>query len=267
MVSAKLKAIFPREHGAWAVLYGSLLLGWIASDRLRLELLLLALAATAWFFANEPLTRIVKYGQKAPSRLEWQRWHLWGLVYTGVALSLSAVLVFGYGLWLLVPLGVLMGLLLALRLYGVSRRNEMSLLQEQLSTTGLTLAGPAAYYVARHSVDGAALVVWVISILFFSSGLFYVRMLLSRVKRTANRSRRLWACCLYHTGLVAILLLMVQTGTITVWLLVAFAPLIIRAFWGMIFPPSGPPNLKRVGRLEVAYSIFFVALFAVGWRG
>ncbi|MEJ2146180.1 MAG: YwiC-like family protein [Acidobacteriota bacterium] len=63
----KPKVPIPHEHGAWAVLYSSFLVGWAATGRLHLTVIFLLTATTSLFLAHEPLIKLIrarKYGAR-----------------------------------------------------------------------------------------------------------------------------------------------------------------------------------------------------------
>jgi len=87
------RPIIPKEHGAWAVLYGSFLVGLGVAGRLTVPVLLLLVGVTAWAFANGPITLLARPAA-GPGQVARQRQGLlWLLVYGGVAAAALVPLV------------------------------------------------------------------------------------------------------------------------------------------------------------------------------
>lgn len=257
------KIPIPKEHGASAVLYASFLAGLAAARQFNVPVFLLLVSFSAFYLAHEPISRLIQFSGRpaAPGRRTW--WRRWLVVDLAAGIFTGGLLL-AYGLWHLLPLGALGAILMAARLRLLAKGQEMTLAGEGLSLVGLTLPAPAAYYVSRGEFGATASLLWLVCFLFFGSGVFHVRMLLGRVKRGQPAGRRLRQAMAYHILLAATLVALVATGTLSGFVSLAFAPLIVRAFRGMAYP-SGVLNLKRTGLIEMAYSILLIVLLALGW--
>ena len=66
-------------------------------------------------------------------------------------------------------------------------------------------------------------------------------------------------CGVFHTAMAALLLAAVAIGWLDVLALAAFAPVIVRALRAAL-RPDRHLNLRRIGRLEVVYSLIFLGL-------
>jgi hypothetical protein len=78
--------------------------------------------------------------------------------------------------------------------------------------------------------------------------------------------RQSWRRCgLYHSILLASLLLLAITGSLNLSALVAFAPVLIRSFW-QLAKPVRQINLRRVGWLEIVYSVVFLIFTTLTFR-
>jgi len=148
------------------------------------------------------------------------------------------------------------------------KRLDRSQWGEVLAVGALTLTAPAAYAVAGGGLGPVAWCLWTSSLLYFSSSVFFVKMLLSAVKygkAGAFGWRERWAVgrdnVVYHAILTVIvgfvaLHLGGRPGLLSI---VSFAPVIVRAFVGWCRLSPKLPALKRVGILETTYAVWFTA--------
>lgn len=255
----------PREHGAWALLYGPLVAGLLAARGLGVEELLLIVAATALFLAREPVARLVRgsrHGVRSDLRRYWIQWAMgWGLA----GLAGVAVLVTLYGRHHLLLLGGGALPLLGLHLWLTERREDRSTPAELLGIIALALGAPAAWHTATGKLASDGWWLWFLCVLYFSSAVFFVKMQISRflkVERFAGLRRRHIA---YHVALVIVLAAVTQAGPVAPWVGVGFIPIIVRSVAGALRGPT-KLNLKRVGYLEVAYTCWFVLWLGLAWR-
>ncbi|HUV12553.1 MAG TPA: YwiC-like family protein [Acidobacteriota bacterium] len=256
--------LLPREHGAWAILYGSFLTGLVAAGRFSLSLLLFLLAVSGVFLAHEPLVKLVRSLKHGGRRELMQRWAFWVAVELTTVSIAGAILVFHYRLFTLLPVGLFVALLLGLHLKLTAGRKERSVPGELIGVVGLTSAGPSVYYVGFGEIDTAFWLIWSLNVLYFASGIFYVKMRVSRFLKPALFKSRVRDCVTYHTLQTALLLAAAFNGWISWLMFLAFVPVICRAFWHTIHSEQ-QLNIKRIGYSEVAFTVAFIVLFATGW--
>ncbi len=256
----------PKEHGAWALLYGPFAITLLAFGRADWRTPLFFLALTSLFLAHEPLSRLARpsSGSVAPARQAyWRRWIVLEMMAT---LASGSLLVWCYGLWELPFIGLVAALPFLIHLGLVSRRQERQVAGELLGVLGLTAAGaPTTYYVMQESLDSTALLLWLVNFLYFSSAVFYVKMRVSPFSRKEDERLRRRQCLAFHLFLLAAVVALAAAGWIHPALLFAFAPILIRAFWGLS-QSGGRLNLKRIGYSEVAFTVLFVIFSAWAWR-
>ena len=258
------RPVIPKEHGAWAVLYGAFLAGVGVAGHVTLPVALLLGGVTLLALTNGPLTALLRTaGNQAPSASQ-RRAFGWLAVYgAGACVSLVPLLAVDRMAFLL-PFGMTAALFFLLRLFLVRRGDDRSLPGELVGTAGLTLIGPTAHAVGVGEVQPTGAVLWLLLFLFFASGVFYVRMRI-RVRLAGRRGMpdapnlvRRW-CILYH------LLLLLLVAALAAWhvipwpVLLAFAPALWRAAAGLRRRESGL-NLRRLGWSEVALTAAFVVL-------
>lgn len=252
----------PGEHGAWGVLYGSFCLAWLAAGGFDLRAPLLLLAFTGLFLAHEPLVKLIRTRGAGVQEAKRSLWKRWLVVYLLVGTVPGLLLVGAYRLWFLAPFGAAAAIVFGIHLTWSVQRRDRTLAGELLGAAALTLTAPAALYALTGSLDGRVLQIWGVNLLFFCSGIFYVRMKVSEFVRTESRTSRVIQSVLYHLILAAALILLVARDALPAPATIAFAPILFRGFWGAAFREA-KLNLKRLGYTEVAYTVFYVV--AAGW--
>lgn len=261
-VRARLK--LPKEHGAWAMLYVPLVAGASVAGSLSWRVALIALAATFIFVARESILAWWRARRRGGDNRESFRALL---VYLGLAAASAAPLILVSRLYWLAPLGLASLLLLAVNAEQGARREDRTVAGEMIAILGLTLTAPTAYYVARQDWDAAALWLWALCALYFASSVFYVKLRVYWLNRRKAEARRqaLVRCALYHSFLLAALLVLAFTGSLNLFALVAFAPVLARTFWQLI-KPATQLNLRRIGVLEIIYSVVFLVFITLSLR-
>lgn len=254
----------PREHGAWGMLYVPMLTGLLAAGSFPTPVLLLALSATLVFIARESL-------------LAWWRAKVWkrdsagngrrSAIYLGLGALCAAPLILAYRLYLLIPIGVAGTAALAANAWQAGRREDRTTLAEVLAILGLTLTAPATYYVARGSWSVTALWLWGFNLAYFASSVFYIklRVLTLHARREEDRQRMRFYCGAYHSFLLIGLVVLAVTRDASLFVLIAFVPVILRAFWSVL-RPANDLNLRRIGLLEIAYSVVFLVSITLSYR-
>jgi hypothetical protein len=256
----------PHEHGAWVILYAPLVIALaVARPFAPGPAFLLLLAVTGAFLARNVAGLLIR--RRGERRLE--RWlALYLALHADGALPLFLV----YRRFALLPVGLLAALLFALHarlsVWPSRRRLDRSQWGENLAVGALALTAPAAYVAARGALDGVAWCLWAACTLFFSSSIFFVKMLLAAVKvRGAFLPRDRWNIgrdnLVYHLLLAGIVMFLAAriggwSGTLA---LLAYVPVIARALVGWAALSNWLPPLKRVDLAETFYSLWFTAFF------
>lgn len=260
----KKKAIpVPAEHGAWAILYGSVLISVLAAQSVNLRWMLLIFSVTGLFLAHSPFSKLLRSSDRTHPETK-RHWMNWLLIDLALSLIPGLVLVFYFRLWLLIPIGIGTVSLLCIHLYWASKRQERNLNGEILGVAALTSAGFASHYVTTGHLTTTAWLIWLLSALYFTSGVFYVRMRISRfMKKDQFQARRL-SCLLYHLLMTGLLVCLAVTQLIPGLLPLAYIPILARALWYAWFPEK-KLNIKRIGYSEVVQTVLFLILFAFLW--
>jgi YwiC-like protein len=254
----------PKEHGAWAMLYVPFAVGTLVAWTGSLRLLLLLLSVTFVFVARESLLvwwRARDRGREDPEARRFM------IIYSLLAALFGAPLLFAYKLYWLAPIAAATLMLLVVNAQQAVRRKDRTISGEMMAIAGLTITAPAAYYVAIGVFGSAALLMWALCALYFTSSVFYVKLRVHTInpRKGDARKQSWWRCALYHSFLLAALLLLAITSNLNLFALAAFSPVLIRAFWHLANPVR-QINLRRVGWLEIIYSVVFLIFMTLTFR-
>lgn len=253
----------PREHGAWIILYAPLLVGFAFAPRLSpLPFLLLLLTVTG-LFLSRPLVGVLLRRRGGPQSPFWLGVYL--LVSAIGAILLLFVCRLPALIWLGLPMGLLFLIHAGLQMMPSRRRLDRSLGGEILAVGALTLTAPAGVVAGGGALDADAWRLWALCALYFSSGIFYVKMLLAAlaVKGTIERQerRRIGRKQRIYHALLPALVGGLCIGS-PVWRLVlielAIVPVMVRAYIGEARLTNRTPSFKRVGMLESLYALWFI---------
>jgi hypothetical protein len=270
MLSGMGRPIVPKEHGAWAVLYGSFLAGVGVAGQATLPVIFLLVGVTAAAFANGSLT-ILARSPAGPAHLERRRQALIWLLLYGVAAAAALVpLVTTFRMTFLLPFGLAAAFFLMARAFLIGKREDRSLIGELVGTAGLSMVGVIAHAVAAAEVRPVGAVLWLLLFLFFASGVFYVRMrvhgmVMERKGAPAASNPARWPCVLYHALLIVVVPALILARVVPWPVLLAFAPALWRAAVGLT-REEVRLNIRRLGWSEVAVATTFVLLLIAAFR-
>ncbi len=252
----------PKEHGSWVMLIVPLAIGTAVAQTWRMPLWILLAAALGFYLMRSPLATLVKT-RKRPSPAQSVLWR-WTIIYGAVALLAGTTLIVEYHYWWLVPIGAFGVVLVVYHLWLVSRRKEMSLPGELSGIIGLAMGAPMAYYVATGRLDRIGWALWLINALYFGGTVFYVKLKvrqqpkLSPPPEIAVRLRVAAPCLTYHTLALAVAIALTMLSIAPHFLPWAFLPVFVKVWVGAWqWQDRRSLNLKRLGLVELAYSIVF----------
>lgn len=254
----------PKEHGAWAMLYVPFAVGALVASSLSLRVLLLALSVTSVFIARES---ILAWWRARDRGRDDNNSSLYAVVYVLLAALFGAPLVLIYHLNWLAPAALAAAILLTVNAQRAVRREDRTISGETMAIAGLTMTAPAAYYAGHGVVDATALWLWALCALYFASSVFYVKLRVNTLNPRKEEARRQsWRrCAFYHVFLLASLVALALTGSLSLFVLAAFTPVLIRSFL-YLARPVRQINLQRVGWLEIIYSVVFLLFTTLTFR-
>ncbi len=262
------KAPLPREHGAWVMLYAPVVIALLALHAFPTAKIFALLAAiTGLFLVRNVFGLLVRKRGGSGSAF-------WFILYSALFLSGALPLLFTQQRYLFIYIGltavILFGLHTILLMVPGKRRLDRSEWGEILASGALALTGPAAAVAAQGEINRLAITLWAASTLYFTSGIFFVKMLLAAAKERGEIGRearlRLGSNCLiYHAFLGMLLcsgffLLPLRTAVIA---LIAILPVEFRMLKGWMQLSRRPPPLRKVGRGETLYLLWFAAMLSI----
>jgi hypothetical protein len=225
----------PREHGAWGILLVPFATACGAAWQWNLPAALLLASVLCFYVA----------------RTSWlKRQWKWVVGLLAASVTAAVPLVVVWQLWWLPAFAVVAAPL-------ASRPTGRSVWSQLLGVIGLTLTAPAAWYAATGKLDATAWRLWVVMVAYFTGGVLYVRMFITR-SRLPNLA--------YHAGLALFLVAGAVGGMISWPVAAAFGPPVLRAVIGSGRLPA-KLWLKKLGWTEVGYSLLFGASVVWAVRG
>jgi 4-hydroxybenzoate polyprenyltransferase len=263
-MSLRFALKLPKEHGAWAMLYVPFALGVAVAGRVNWPVLLLLLSATAVFISRESL--LVYWRARARGRDAAEAGRTL-LLYLALAAAFGSLLIFALKFFWLIPLGMAGAALLLINGKQATRMEERVVTGEIMAIAGLTMTAPAAYYAASGRWEMTAFWLWLLSALYMASSVFYIKLRVYRLnpRKHAEQRQSLRSCAFYHSFLIVALPALIFAGSLGLLAFIAFAPALVRTFWGMFKPKTKAP-LTRAGILEIVYSMIFLICAALNFR-
>jgi len=246
------------------MLYVPLTAGVLVAGRFSLQVVLLTLSITFLFIARESLVQWWRSRQRGLARNGLLRMLT---IYVALAAVFGAPLVVVYDLYWLIPAGALAVILMAANAGQSVGAEGRKAVWEVVAIAGLTLTAPAAHYTALGVPQRTALWLWALSALYFTSSVFYVklRVLHSNPRKEDSRRKGWRRCALYHAVLLASLVVFSVTRSLNLFAIIAFAPVLARAFW-LLIKPASDLNLRRIGIVEIIYSVVFLIFITLTFR-
>jgi hypothetical protein len=259
------KPPMPREHGAWGILLIPFATAVGVTGVFDLKVALLLTSVLCFYIARTSYLRIVaalaKRGGLEGPRLTTAATAAtrWLAMLLAGCMVCVVPLMFVWHLWWLAAFGAVVAPL-------AFRKTERSVTMQLLAVCGLTLTAPAAWYTATGHLGTPALLLWLLNMLYFAGGVFYVKMHVAAAMRRGGSKIRLGTPVLvYYTALLCVLLALASSGVISFWVSLAYAPVVLRAFVGV--GRLGPTlRIKRLGWTEVAYSLVYAVVLVGAFR-
>lgn len=263
------RPIAPREHGVWAVLYGSFLVGVGVAGRVTLPAALLLVGITAAVFANGSLSILARWSAKDGQRERRRHALIWFMLYGAIAAAAFGPLLVVFRMAFLLLFGVGAACFLLLRMFLIREGDDRTLIGELIGAAGLTMVGPVTHAVSVGEVQAISLILWLLLFLFFASGVFYVRMrvhsMVSQRKGASASNREWWPCVAYHVFLIIVIPTLLWVRVVPWPAFLAYAPAVWRAAAGLS-RKAARLDLRRLGWSEVALAAAFVVILIAAFR-
>ncbi|WP_371069223.1 YwiC-like family protein [Sediminibacillus sp. JSM 1682029] len=236
-----MKKLFPKQHGAWAMLIIPFFLEAIAG-RFTFWHIPLFLGWLCLYLATYPFIMVFK--KKRNNSLYKKGAILFGLAALLFLLPLLLVE------WRLILFGIAMLPLFLVNIYFAKKKKERAFLNDVVAVITFCIGGVGSYFLGMGTIEPAALVLAAYNFLFFFGSIFYVKTMI-REKKNRQFLYFSWG---YH------LLLTIGCFFIGgIWLSVAYFPSLLRA-WLL---PEKTLSIKKIGILEILNSVFFFVLMLI----
>jgi hypothetical protein len=266
-----LKPPLPKEHGSWAMLIVPVLVGLTLAPAWHWRVLGLLVAAFSFFLMRYPLATLVKTRKRTYTDKPYL-WR-WTAIYGSIAVLSGSWLILAYGLWWLLVVGVVGGLLIGLHLWFVARRQEMSATGELAAIFGLALGAPMAYYVAGGQLDDTAALLWLMNALYFGGTVFYIKLKVRHQPRMAvpahpgRRFLEAKSCLGYQTMALTIIILLATLRLAPLLAPLALIPATLKAVFGAWqWQEKKSLSLVRLGVVEIFHAVAFAGLVIWAFR-
>jgi len=260
-------SMLPKEHGAWAVFFLPMAVGTVITGDPSANLLLLFFSSTGCFLTYQPLQVLYRH---AASDEKLHAARIWSLLFLSWA-AIPTLFLLIQGFWLLLPIGALAAASFLVT-FSIIHNRPKSIISDLEAVVGLTLTAPAAMYVLSGSLQWDAVLVWMLTALFFGSSVFYVHMKIRafglKKKMLTWRERFLigYLNILYHLAVLVILITLVHTRYTPALAFVAFVPVSLHAFIGTA-RLSSRVGFKKLGFLLLGQSLLFAILISLTFVG
>jgi hypothetical protein len=129
---------------------------------------------------------------------------------------------------------------------------------ELVGMAGLALSTPVMALAAGREPGAGMYAAAALAFAYFAASLAFVRAY-GRLRE--HRTSAVVSCLASHGLLAAGLTGLVLEGWLTAWALAAFAPVVVRAVWGLARPPR---NLRGLGLREIWVATSFAAMGLIG---
>jgi hypothetical protein len=263
--------VFPREHGAWGMLFVPLATGALVAlrpDAPLSPLLLLIAAAFALFCLRTPIEALLGTSAvRATGETERSFAASWAMIYAAVAgLAISALLQTGYSRGLL-AVGAVVGLAFAAQLVLRRLGRSVRIVAQIVGAAGLTSTAAAGCLVVSGRLDATAFALWAVNFAFAAGQVHYVQVRIHQTRPDGLRAR-LRAAPGFLLGQLLLLFALDAAAAFRLlpWLAVAaILPTLARGFYWYL-EPARPLDVHRLGRHELAHAIAFGMLLVAAFR-
>ncbi len=262
--------VWPREHGAWGILFIPLVTGaaiGLQHGSHTTPLALFALVAFALFCLRTPVESLLG---TTPMRAQTadERRHVWLVVaaFSVVAVAALAALLAGGDNLVLVALGTAAGVLFVVQ--GLVRKLGRSgrMPAQLIGALGLTSTAAGAYYVASGQFDQRALALWLANWVFAGNQVHFVQLRIHAARLTTWTEKFARGRSFFAGQIAMLLVLAAGYGFhwLPGWALPAFLPVFVRGMMWFFRGPQ-PLDVHRLGFTELAHALAFGVLLVIGF--
>src|SRR5579875_2310412 len=264
--------VWPREHGAWGILFVSLFSGIAvgASSKVTLVREVWLLTAAAVFCARTPIENALfpdcPLHPRTVSELRWMAFFAAAFsVIVGVALAMLFADPLPAGFF---AVGVLAGVTLELQSVLKMAGRQLRVFAQLTGALGLTATAAMAYSVAMARMDRVALALWATNGLFATNQILYVQLRIQQHRAATHKKALVYKRVFIGTEFLtaACLTFWWRISWIPAATLLAFVPALLRGAIWCILPSNRSLDIRRLGTEELAHGLVFAGLLSIGFR-
>ncbi|NJO43215.1 MAG: hypothetical protein HC769_27985 [Cyanobacteria bacterium CRU_2_1] len=243
------------EHGVYVVLLVSFLTGAAATQHWHWKTTIALICAFCGFQAEHPLVLQIKQRKSLKPRFL-----IWGGVYTGIAVTIALFLYLTLDIDARTPLlWIYLGAIVAFAMDAISvfYREQKSILNEVITFAAVCLSTPFAYVVTTGTLSTAAVGLWILNTLFFSSTIFAVKFRKSKTHSVAPGVT-------YHTIASLIIMIFWYLSWLTPIAALAFGIALLKfgfILWQQEWYCS--TKIQHIAMLETLSSLGFLVIAAL----
>lgn len=254
----------PKKHGAWSILFISIITGTLCSKRFKIiPFLLLFIPSFFTFLLRENISLFLKLRKGDERRKEILEI---SYIYFIITIFTFLPLLIIYKYYLLIVIGSLTLFIALFSFYFSINRQELTVPSEILGILGLSLLLPSFYYISKEAIDKSAIFLFIFTFLFFKGSVFHVRYLVRNKNILSEKfSVRLKASkvyLLYHTFFLLLLLSLYLSYNrfLPPLSFISVLPTFFKSYFFLLRKFEKPLSLKKIGLTELILSIIFVIL-------
>jgi hypothetical protein len=262
--------VWPREHGAWGMLFVPLAtgvaLGQPSGERI-IWVLLFAVAALGLFCLRTPVEAGLAISRWRPQNdAEWRLIHHSIYIYASVAGLALAVLLFWARAKGLLLLGAAAAMVFLLQAVLKRLGHKTRLISQGVGAIALTSTSAGAYYLATGRAGPTAVIIWAANWLFAANQIHFVQLRIhsARAASHAEKIIRGSSFLLHQVVSLCVLGLAWRAGWLPGLALAAFSPVFCRGLAWFVQSPR-PLQVQRLGVSELLHAVTFGALFIAGY--
>jgi hypothetical protein len=262
--------IFPREHGSWAILLVPFIIGAKIGGGFDIKTLLFLISILSIFLAYQPATMLVKSKLKISN--ENVKDALNSLfVFLPFALIPSLILIFRFELYGLLIFGAVGFVAFLVQIYLAKLNLDKTYGGQLFAMSMLVMSAPSAYYVQTGRFDLTLLQLYFLNLMFFGSGIIYVRMKISALATKKDKftlQEKLFIGrynIAYHLAILFLIGVLFLNGSIGILIFAGFLPVVIHSIMGT-FMLERRVKFKKLGWIETLYSILFAVMMIIEFK-
>ncbi len=265
-----MRIIFPKEHGSWAILLIPFLIGAKIGGRFEIKTLIFLISVLALFLAYQSMVITAKSKlQISKERLKDAITSLF--IFLPVVAISSYALLFYFKLYGLLTFGIVVIIAFLIQLYLSKLHLDKKIAGQLFSMAILVITAPSTYYVQTGKFDFITLKIYLLNLIFFGSGIIYVRMKISAIAGKKDKFTFREKIFIgkyniaYHITILFLLIILFVKNSINFLMFTGFLPIIIHSLMGT-FLLKKKVNFKKLGWTETIYSILFAVMVIIGFQ-